>query len=67
MPTPFARQDSRGGLWDRIKKAAGGGKNENIDGLKQECLAMEELSRQLFLESVDLHNEQVPRESITRV
>jgi len=31
----------------------------DLNQLKQDALAHEELSRQLFLESVDLHNEQV--------
>ena len=51
-------QDS-GGIWARIKSVTSGGSGENISLLKQEALASEELCRQLFLESVDLHNEQV--------
>ena len=31
----------------------------DINAMRQECNALEEVSRQLFLESVDLHNEQV--------
>jgi len=33
----------------------------DIGALNDETKALEELSRQLFLESVDLHNEQVKR------
>ena len=34
-------------------------KNVDIGALNDETKALEELSRQLFLESIDLHNEQV--------
>lgn len=33
-----------------------------MKALQQDATALEELSRQLFLESVDLHNEQVTGE-----
>ncbi|XP_064650779.1 Golgi pH regulator-like [Lineus longissimus] len=48
----------RGGLWGMIKSVATSGTGENLNTLKNESDALEELSRQLFLESVDLHNTQ---------
>ena len=36
-------------------------KPPDIKAMKQECDTLEEVSRQLFLESVDLHNEQVSK------
>ncbi|XP_069115258.1 Golgi pH regulator A-like isoform X4 [Argopecten irradians] len=48
---------SQGGLWGMLKTvtSAASGSSENIGLLKQDTAALEELSRQLFLESVDLH------------
>lgn len=51
-----ASQTVGGGLWGMLKTVTSGGSSENINQLKQETQAMEELSRQLFLEAVDLHN-----------
>uniref|UniRef100_A0A8W8L4L8 Golgi pH regulator n=1 Tax=Magallana gigas TaxID=29159 RepID=A0A8W8L4L8_MAGGI len=51
---------SQGGLWGMISKVtSGSGSSENMSMLKQETEAYEELAKQLFLESVDLHNAQV--------
>ncbi|XP_034303541.1 Golgi pH regulator-like isoform X1 [Crassostrea angulata] len=50
---------SQGGLWGMISKVtSGSGSSENMSMLKQETEAYEELAKQLFLESVDLHNAQ---------
>ncbi|KAL5019993.1 hypothetical protein ScPMuIL_002885 [Solemya velum] len=49
---------NHGGIWGMIKNVTSGGSSENISLLKQETDALEELSRQLFLETVDLHNTQ---------
>ncbi|KAI0227171.1 Golgi pH regulator [Lamellibrachia satsuma] len=46
------------GIWGMVKSFTSSGSNENLNQLKQDAQAHEELSRQLFLESVDLHNEQ---------
>ncbi|KAK2169999.1 hypothetical protein LSH36_5g14000 [Paralvinella palmiformis] len=51
-----------GGIWGMVKSFTASPILENINTLKQEARAMEELSRQLFLESVDLHNEQERRD-----
>eukprot|EP00105_Crassostrea_gigas_P043940 XP_019928088.1 PREDICTED: Golgi pH regulator-like [Crassostrea gigas] len=40
------------------KVTSGSGSSENMSMLKQETEAYEELAKQLFLESVDLHNAQ---------
>ncbi|KAL4229367.1 Golgi pH regulator A [Mactra antiquata] len=53
-----ASQNLGGGLWGMLKTVTSGGSSENISQLKQETGAMEELSRQLFLEAVDLHTTQ---------
>ncbi|CAD5125669.1 DgyrCDS13871 [Dimorphilus gyrociliatus] len=53
-----AVSQERRGFWSMIKQVTSSQNNENIKILKQEAEALEELSRQLFLESVDLHNEQ---------
>ncbi|KAK3107617.1 hypothetical protein FSP39_018367 [Pinctada imbricata] len=50
---------SQGGIWGIFKNVRlAAPSTENIPLLKQETDAYEELSRQLFLESVDLHNAQ---------
>ncbi|XP_041373154.1 Golgi pH regulator-like [Gigantopelta aegis] len=49
--------NSSGGLWGMFKNVtSAAGTTENTGLLKQETSAMEELTRQLFLESVDLHD-----------
>lgn len=53
-----ASQSTGGGIWGMIKNVATGGSSENVSLLKQETAALEELSRQMFLEVVDLHNQQ---------
>ncbi|CAH1796370.1 unnamed protein product [Owenia fusiformis] len=45
-----------GGIWGMIKTVTTSNSGENISALKQECGALEELSRQLFLEVVDSQN-----------
>jgi len=55
-------QDQRGGIWGMMKSFTTYNTGENITTLKEEAKGLEELSRQLFLESVDLHNEQDRRE-----
>ncbi|XP_067674623.1 Golgi pH regulator A-like [Haliotis asinina] len=47
---------SSGGLWGMLKNVTSGSSNENVNLLKQETSAMEELSRQLFLETCDLND-----------
>ncbi|XP_074652271.1 Golgi pH regulator A-like isoform X2 [Tubulanus polymorphus] len=50
---------SSGGIWGRIKNTVTySSSSENVNLLKQEVNALEELSRQLFLEIADLHNTQ---------
>lgn len=52
---------NQGGLWGMFKTVTSGvtnGTSENVGALKSDTAALEELSRQLFLESVDLHNSQ---------
>ncbi|XP_077984997.1 Golgi pH regulator-like [Glandiceps talaboti] len=44
------------GIWGMLKNVTGSSGKENISQLQQEVNAYEELSRQLFLEVVDLHN-----------
>lgn len=47
-----------GGIWARLRNVASpisSGGSENVSVLQQEVVAHEELSRQLFLETVDLH------------
>ncbi|XP_006825048.1 Golgi pH regulator-like [Saccoglossus kowalevskii] len=44
------------GIWGMIKNVTGSSGKESISQLQQEVNAYEELSRQLFLEVVDLHN-----------
>lgn len=51
-----ASQNMGGGLWGMLKTVTTGGSSENISQLKQETSTLEELSRQLFLEAVDLHS-----------
>lgn len=46
-------------IWNMVKSFAC---TDNVSALKEETRALEELSRQLFLESVDLHNEQDRKE-----
>lgn len=53
-----ASQNIGGGLWGMLKNVTAGGSSENISLLKQETSALEELSRQLFLENVDLRTTQ---------
>jgi len=54
-----ATTPSHSGFWGMLRGvAAMPTSGENVKQLKQEAGALEELSRQLFLESVDLHNEQ---------
>ncbi|KAL3886675.1 hypothetical protein ACJMK2_026655 [Sinanodonta woodiana] len=53
-----ASQNIGGGIWGMLKTVTSGGPSENISLLKQENSALEELSRQLFLEMVDLNNAQ---------
>ncbi|WAR05276.1 GPHR-like protein [Mya arenaria] len=53
-----ASQNIGGGIWGMLKNVTYGGSTENISQLKQEAGALEELSRQLFLEAVDLHTTQ---------
>lgn len=52
-----ARSQSSKGLWNMLKSVTAPmlSSGENIGQLKQEIFALEELSRQLFLENVDLH------------
>ncbi|XP_013385649.1 Golgi pH regulator isoform X2 [Lingula anatina] len=50
--------ESRSGIWGLVKSFASAGSGENLGQLRQEADALEELSRQLFLETVDLHNTQ---------
>lgn len=45
---------SSGGIWSMLKNVATGSTTENVGHLKQDTAALEELSRQLFLETVDL-------------
>ncbi|ELU18131.1 hypothetical protein CAPTEDRAFT_190373 [Capitella teleta] len=47
-----------GGIWGMVKNFTSSSGQENIRALRQDTIALEEMSRQLFLESVDLHNEQ---------
>ncbi|PVD27318.1 hypothetical protein C0Q70_12474 [Pomacea canaliculata] len=49
-----ARSVTSGGIWSMLKNVATGSSTENVSHLKQEIGALEELSRQLFLETVDL-------------
>ncbi|XP_071175819.1 Golgi pH regulator-like [Mytilus edulis] len=50
---------NQGGFWGMLRNVgSSSGSTENVGQLKQEVEAYEELSRQLFLESVDLHNMQ---------
>ena len=44
------------GIWGVFSGFSSGGGSENINLLENEIKALEELSRALFLESVDLHN-----------
>ncbi|KAL8598032.1 Golgi pH regulator [Nucella lapillus] len=44
-----------GGFWSMLKNVATRSSTENVGHLKQEVGALEELNRQLFLETVDLH------------
>ncbi|XP_054282544.1 Golgi pH regulator [Macrosteles quadrilineatus] len=44
------------GFWGMLKTVAGSATTENVWQLKQEVLALEELSRQLFLEVHDMQN-----------
>lgn len=47
------------GIWGMLKSVASvSSSTENISQLKQDVKALEELSRQLFLEAVDIHNMQ---------
>ncbi|ESO99086.1 hypothetical protein LOTGIDRAFT_201453 [Lottia gigantea] len=45
-----------GGLWGMLKNVTSGSGQENIGPLQQDANALEELSRQLFLETVDLND-----------
>jgi hypothetical protein len=49
-------------IWRMVKSFASSSDTENIVALNEETKGLEELSRQLFLESVDLHNEQDRKE-----
>ncbi|XP_063439113.1 Golgi pH regulator-like isoform X2 [Mytilus trossulus] len=50
---------NQGGFWGMLRNVgSSSGSTENVGQLKQEVEAYEELSRQLFLESADLHNMQ---------
>lgn len=53
-------QQGGGGWWDRMKKQLGSAgmdyTHENVPRLKQDILALEELSRHLFMEAHDMQN-----------
>jgi len=49
-------------FWGMVRSFTSSSPSENIVALCEETKGLEELSRQLFLESVDLHNEQDRRE-----
>lgn len=56
-----ANRSFSGGLWNTIQRsvtAAVSHPSENLGQLRQEVRGLEEMSRQLFLESVDLHGAQ---------
>ncbi|EDO34403.1 predicted protein [Nematostella vectensis] len=51
-----ATSQQKSGIWNMLSSVASMTGGENTSHLQQEVDAMEELSRQLFLEIVDLHN-----------
>lgn len=51
-----ALNKNQGGFFGMFRNVATTGTSENVSQLKGETHALEELSRQLFLEAVDLHN-----------
>lgn len=53
-----ASQNVVSGIWGILKNVKSLPSSENINHLKKETGALEELSRQLFLEAVDLHSTQ---------
>ncbi|OQR73010.1 Golgi pH regulator-like [Tropilaelaps mercedesae] len=57
LKSQAAASRSFSGLWDAIRNLSTtpAGQSENIGQLRQEVRALEEMSRQLFLEGVDLH------------
>lgn len=57
LKSQAAANRSFSGLWDVIRSMSitPTGQSENIGQLRQEVRALEEMSRQLFLENVDLH------------
>ncbi|KAF8786514.1 Golgi pH regulator-like [Argiope bruennichi] len=52
------QQQQTSGLWGMLKSVTTASTGENISQLKQDVKALEELSRQLFLEAVNIHNMQ---------